>query len=81
MTEKHEPFSKGDWVAWNWGEGTGEATVVDKHTEDACLNIKGTDVKRRATPEDPAYTLRQDDGDRVLKSASELTLIKKGDGK
>ncbi|MGV2977914.1 DUF2945 domain-containing protein [Roseibium alexandrii] len=81
MTTKRESFREGDRVAWNWGAGTGEATVVDTHTDDVCLNIKGGDVRRRATPEDPAYTLRQDDGDRVLKSASELTLIKKGDEK
>jgi hypothetical protein len=34
--------------------------------------IKGVEVTRKASPEEPAYMIEQDDGGRVLKSASEL---------
>jgi hypothetical protein len=35
-------------------------------------SIKGEKVKRKASPEEPAYLTVQEDGDRVLKSHSEL---------
>ena len=36
------------------------------------MTIKGTDVSRNATDKEPAYLIEQDDGDRVLKSHSEI---------
>ena len=72
MARQRSEFAVGDRVAWNWGAGRGEAQIVSIHTEDVCLSIKGTEVKRTASPDQPAYTLRQDDGDMVLKSETEL---------
>ncbi|WP_227272117.1 hypervirulence associated TUDOR domain-containing protein [Roseobacter weihaiensis] len=65
-------FSKGDKVSWNWGSGTGTGTVVDRFTEDVCRTIKGTEVKRKASRDEPAFLIEQEDGDEVLKSHSEL---------
>ncbi|MEM8755785.1 MAG: DUF2945 domain-containing protein [Pseudomonadota bacterium] len=65
-------FSKGDRVKWNWGSGEGEGKVVEIFTEDTTLTIKGTEVTRNASDDDPAYRIKQDDGDEVLKGRSEI---------
>lgn len=64
--------SKGDQVAWNWGRGTAEGTVAETFTHDVTRTIKGKKIKRKADEKEPAYLIKQDDGDRVLKSASEV---------
>ena len=66
-------FKTGDAVSWHWGSGTATGTVTESFTEPVTRTIKGTDVTRNATPDEPAYLIEQADGDRVLKSASELS--------
>jgi hypothetical protein len=69
MVQKH---GVGSQVEWNWGGGTGKAKVEEVFTSKVTRTIKGTEVTRDASEDEPAYMLRQDDGDRVLKSHSEL---------
>lgn len=66
-------FSKGDGVEWNWGQGTGTGTVKDVYTERVEKTIGGSDITRNADENNPAYLIEQEDGDRVLKSESELS--------
>ena len=66
-------YSKGDKVEWNWGNGTATGEVVKKYTQKITLNIKGSEVTRDASEDEPAYKIEQDDGDEVLKSGSELS--------
>jgi len=66
-------FRKGDPVTWHWGSGTAKGTVTEVFTEKVTRRIKGKTITRNATPDDPAYLIRQDDGDHVLKSGSELS--------
>ncbi|MEJ6404117.1 hypervirulence associated TUDOR domain-containing protein [Yoonia sp. 2307UL14-13] len=66
-------YSEGDKVEWNWGNGTATGDVVKKYTQKITLTIKGTEVTRDASEDDPAYKIKQDDGDEVLKSGSELS--------
>ena len=66
-------FKKGDAVTWHWGSGTAHGTVAETFTKKVTRTIKGTKVTRDATPDDPACLVKQEDGDRVLKSASELS--------
>ena len=63
----------GDVVEWTWGSGTGRGTVKERFTEKVTKTIAGSDITRNATESEPAYLIEQDDGDQVLKSASELT--------
>lgn len=63
----------GDTVEWNWGSGTGSGTVTERFTSKVTRTIKGNEVTRDASDDEPAYLIEQDDGDRVLKSASELS--------
>ena len=65
-------FQTGDTVKWSWGNGSATGTVKQIYTDDVTKTIKGTDVKRNASDDDPAYLIEQDDGDRVLKSGSEI---------
>ena len=66
-------YNKGDKVEWNWGNGTGTGTVQESFTEKVTRTIKGNEVTRDADDDNPAYLVEQDDGDRVLKSESELS--------
>jgi hypothetical protein len=66
-------FAKGDEVTWEWGSGTAKGVVADVFTERVTRKIKGKAITRNASRDEPAYLIKQDDGDWVLKSASELT--------
>ncbi|WP_156754986.1 hypervirulence associated TUDOR domain-containing protein [Actinokineospora pegani] len=66
-------YRKGQWVTWKWGSGQGEAKVVSSHEEPVTRKIKGTEITRKGSPDNPAYVLEQDGGDRVLKLHSELS--------
>jgi len=66
-------FHIGDTVQWSWGSGTGTGTITERFTDDVTRQIDGTDVTRNASEDEPADLIEQDDGDRVLKSASELS--------
>ncbi len=68
-----EKYAKGTRVEWNWGQGTGAGKITDSFTEDVERTIKGKKIKRKASSDEPAYMIEQDDGDRVLKSHSELS--------
>ena len=73
-------FSKGDRVEWSWGNGTATATVTERFTSDVTRTIKGSEITRHASKDDPAYLLEQEDGDEVLKSGSELSKAGGSDG-
>ena len=65
-------FSTGEKVRWNWGNGMGEATVSEVHTDRVERTIAGTKQVRNGTDDNPAYVLEQSDGRQVLKLHSEL---------
>ncbi|WP_223423088.1 hypervirulence associated TUDOR domain-containing protein [Tateyamaria pelophila] len=62
----------GDCVTWNWGNGTGSGTVTKVYTQKITKTIKGSEITRNASEEEPAFLIEQDDGDIVLKSHSEV---------
>lgn len=66
-------YTEGDKVEWNWGNGTGTGIVEKSYTEKVTRKIDGNDVTRNADSDNPAYYIKQDDGDAVLKSESELS--------
>lgn len=65
-------FRKGTKVQWTWGSGKGEGKVAESFTEDVERKIEGSVIKRKASEDEPAYLVEQEDGGRVLKSHSEL---------
>ena len=62
----------GDDVEWDWGSGTATGTVKERFTEKVTRTIDGSEITRDASEDEPAYLIEQEDGDRVLKSVSEL---------
>lgn len=65
-------YGKGFRVTWNWGNGTGEGTVVESFTGRVSREIAGSSITRNASGDNPAYLIEQADGSEVLKSHSEL---------
>jgi hypothetical protein len=66
-------FKKGDEVSWKWRANEAYGRVVAVYTEKVTRDIKGKEITRNASKDEPAYLIEQDDGDEVLKSASELS--------
>ena len=63
----------GQAVGWSRGDGTGTGTIAERFTDDVTRTIKGTEVTHNASADNPAFLIEQEDGDLVLKSASELS--------
>jgi len=70
-------MKKGEKVHWKWGKSEAEGKVEEKFTEPVSKNIKGTEVKRKASKEDPAWLVKQENGGEVLKFEKELKKGKK----
>ncbi len=68
-------FRKGAKVAWNWGAHTAYGKVAESFTGDVTRTIKGETIKRKASAQEPAYLVTQDDGGRALKSQPELKKV------
>lgn len=62
----------GDTVTWEWGAGTATGTVKERFESDVTRTIKGNEVTRHASADEPAFLIEQDDGDQVLKSITEI---------
>ncbi|MAX70549.1 MAG: hypothetical protein CMC76_05525 [Flavobacteriaceae bacterium] len=65
-------IQKGTNVKWNWGNGTAKGKVEETYIEKVTKTIKGSEVTRRGESGDKALYIKQDDGDYVLKSESEV---------
>ncbi|MFI5160397.1 MAG: DUF2945 domain-containing protein [Sphingobacteriales bacterium] len=65
-------MKKGGNVHWKWGAHEAEGKIVAKHDKPVEKTIKGAKVKRKASKDEPAYEIKQEDGSKVLKSESEL---------
>ncbi|MEO9480518.1 MAG: DUF2945 domain-containing protein [Maribacter dokdonensis] len=63
---------KGTVVKWAWGNDTAEGTVEETYTSKTTKTIKGNEVTRNGSSDDKALYIKQDDGDYVLKSESEV---------
>ncbi|MGB3456849.1 MAG: HVA1 family protein [Litorimonas sp.] len=66
-------YDKGTKVEWDWGNGTGTGTITETFTDEVTRTLKGNEVTRKASSDEPAYLIEQEDGDEVLKSHSEVT--------
>ena len=65
-------YNKGDKVQWNWGNGTASGEIEKIYTQKITVKIKGEEVTRDANNDNPAYYIKQSDGDAVLKKHSEV---------
>lgn len=65
-------FQTDQYVQWDWGNGTAEGQVKERFERKVTRTLKGSEVTREGDADNPAYLIRQDDGDEVLKLGSEL---------
>ncbi len=65
-------YSEGTKVEWDWGNGTGTGKIETVYTEKTTRKIDGNEVTRKASEDDPAYYIKQEDGGAVLKGHSEV---------
>lgn len=70
-----DQYEKGTRVSWRWGAYTAKGCISRIFEQDVSRTIKGSDVKRTASADEPAYMIVQEDGARVLKSHSELSKL------
>lgn len=69
MTER---LAKGTRVHWSWGSGTAHGAIEERYERAVSRTIKGKRIRRKGSAENPAYVIKQEDGDRVLKLGSEV---------
>ena len=62
----------GTTVSWAWGGSRAEGTVVEIHHAKVTRTLKGSEITRNGSDDDPAYVIEQDDGTTVLKLRSEV---------
>jgi hypothetical protein len=63
----------GTSVKWKWGNGFAKGKVEEVFHSDTTKTINGNKVSREASKEHPAYIIKQEDGQKVLKSSTEVT--------
>lgn len=69
MSDQYDP---GTAVKWKWGNGEASGVIDEVFTSKVTRTIEGTEVTRNADEENPAYIVKQEGGDRALKSHSEV---------
>ncbi len=72
VAKSNRMIRKGTRVQWKWGKGTAEGEVMETYTPKTTKTIKGATLTRNGTEENRALFIKQDDGDPVLKSESEV---------
>lgn len=65
-------YRKGNKAEWKWGNGTAEGTVEKVSHEKTEIQSSGNTITRNGTKDDPAVVIKQSDGTKVIKLASEL---------
>lgn len=65
-------FQTNQYVAWDWGNGTAKGQITERFERDVTRTLKGSEVTRKGSADNPAYLIQQEDGDEVLKLGSEI---------
>ena len=66
-------FRTTQYVKWNWGQGTACGQITERFERTVSRTLKGSEITRHGSSDDPAYLIEQDDGAQVLKLGSELS--------
>jgi len=62
----------GTKVEWDWGQGTGEGKIVERHERRVQRKIEGSTITRNGESGNAALVIETDDGKKVLKLESEV---------
>ncbi|RIV85725.1 DUF2945 domain-containing protein [Aurantiacibacter zhengii] len=65
-------FQSGQYVQWDWGNGTASGQIEDRFEREVTRTLQGSEITRNGEEDNPAYLIKQEDGDKVLKLGSEL---------
>ena len=65
-------FQSNQYVKWDWGDGTAKGQIKERFEREVTRTLKGSEVTKNGTADNPAYLIKQDDGDEVLKLGSEI---------
>ena len=68
-------IKEGTEVKWEWGNGTATGKVEKTYTSKVTKTIDGTEVTRNGEQDNKALYIKQEDGDYVLKSESEVERV------
>ena len=63
---------KGTKVTWKYGTGTATGKIEETFKETVSRKLKGSEITRHGTADNPAYLIVQENGDKVLKLKSEV---------
>jgi len=69
MSDTYQTNTK---IEWDWGDGVANGYVREVHRQSVTRSLKGSEVTRHGTDDNPAYLIEQSDGDEVLKLHSEI---------
>ncbi len=65
-------FQTGQYVQWNWGNSTGTGQIEERFEREVTRTLQGSEITKNGDSDNPAYLIKQEDGDQVLKRGSEL---------
>ncbi|KPF65636.1 DUF2945 domain-containing protein [Porphyrobacter sp. AAP60] len=65
-------FRTGQHVSWKWGQGKATGQIKERFEREVTRTLKGSEITRQGDSDNPAYLIKQDDGDEVLKLGSEI---------
>ena len=71
-------MNKGDYVAWQWGNGLAEGRIKSIHPERTTIISKGKQISRNGTADDPAIVIEHKSGNDVIKLAHEIQKTNNG---
>ncbi|MEJ7832386.1 MAG: DUF2945 domain-containing protein [Nocardioides sp.] len=66
---------EGGEVSWAWGSGRAQGKVSEIHRSRVTRTLKGSEITRNGSDDDPAYVIEQEDGSQVLKLRSEVEQV------
>ncbi|MDE0933730.1 MAG: DUF2945 domain-containing protein [Novosphingopyxis baekryungensis] len=65
-------FQTNQYVEWDWGNGTATGQIEERFEREVKRTIDGSEITRKGDGDNPAYLIKQEDGDKVLKLGSEI---------
>lgn len=65
-------FQSDQYVQWEWGNGTAKGQIKERFEREVTRTLQGSEITRDGSEDNPAYLIKQEDGDEVLKLGSEI---------
>ena len=65
-------FQTDQYVKWDWGNGTAKGQIKERFEREVTRTLQGSEVTKDGDEDNPAYLIKQEDGDEVLKRGSEI---------